>query len=459
MTDRFDDLLSRELSQVPPPDSVVQDTNPWRRALEFILIGQVLSMLPLEMYLLDYVLPAIGYVYLLLGYRSMRRENGALKTGWILAILRSAMFGIKLCLDAAFLSTQEGVVSDVLGYLQFALQLLGLVHLLCLHYTMDILWEHYNPPKRRLHLNILVVLALVFGVFFPALLSYASVFLLLLTVSDLLQLSRSLSDAGFTMEAAPVRLSNRAFTVLTAGVTVAAVTICGIALRKAPMDFVPIEDQNTAQVAAIEARLVELGIPAHIVADLSDADVLRCEGAIQARLEDQQYEDDLDARVTLIAIQIPASGHSDGCWVILNHFRFTETPLFTGTDSISTRHDVVSGTRWWIERKENASGRVLYDLDGVPQISEFYDITYSLDYERLTQTAYFSFPGGGENYRGYLMYTAQLVNNGCILNAIGTLTHQTLLPNYPAQAPAPGTHTALFFENESQLLFYPGDEE
>lgn len=459
MTDRFDDLLSRELSQIPPPDSVVQDTNPWRRALEFILIGQVLSMLRLDQYLLDYVLPAVGYVYLLLGHRILHRENGALKTGWVLTILRAVLFGIKLCLDAAFLSTQEGMVSDVLGYLQFALQLLGLIHLLCLHITVDILWEYYNPPKRRLYVHIIVLLALAFGVVFHGLLSYASVFLLLLTISDLLQLSRNLSDAGFTMKAAPVRLSNRAFTVLTAGITVAAVTICGIALRKAPMDFAPVEDENAAQVAAIEARLVELGVPADIVADLSDGDVLRCEGATRVELADQQYKDELNAQVTVIAIQVPPVRHSADCWVILNHFRYTQAPLFTGTDAISARHDVVDTIWWSVERKENAAGRVLYDLDGRTQASDYYDITYSLDYDRLTQTAYFSFPGGGENYRGYLMYTAELVNSGCILNAIGTLTHQTMIPNYPAQAPAPEEHSVVFRENQSQLLFYPGDEE
>ena len=459
MTDRFDDLLARELSQVPPPDSVVRDTNPWRRSLEFIMIGQVLSMLRLDQYLLDYVLPAVGYVYLLLGHRILRRENGALKTGWILSILQALLFGLNLCIDATFLSTQDGLLYELSGYILFALQLLGLIHLFCLHITVDILWEHHNPPKRRLCAHILVMLALVFGVVFRGLLAYASIFLLLLTVSDLLQLSRTLSDAGFTMEAAPVRLSNRAFTVLAVSLTVTAVVSCGIALRKAPMDFAPVDDGNTDQVAAVEARLVALGVPADIVTDLSDEDVLRCKGATQVRLEDQQYQDALDAQVTVIAIQVPPVRQSADCWVILTHFRYTQAPMFTGTDAISTRHDVVNGRSWWVERKENASGRVLYEQDGVTQISDFYDITYAMDYDRLTQTAYFSFPGGGENYRGYLMYTAELVNSGCILNVIGTLTHQTAWPNYPAQAPVPQTRSAVFRENQSQLLFYPGDEE
>lgn len=459
MTDPMDSILMWDLSPLPPPESIVQDTNPWRRSLEYIMIGQVLSMLRLDQYLLDYVLPAVGYIYLLLGHRILRRENGALKAGWVLSILQATLFGLHLCIDAAFLSTQDGLLYELSGYILFALQLLGLIHLFCLHTTVDILWEGRNPPKRRLLAHILVMLALVFGIAFRGLVVYASVIVLLLTISDLLQLSRSMSDAGFTMEAAPVRLSNQSFTILTAGIAVAAVIICGIALRKAPMDFAPAQDKNTAQVATIEARLVELGVPADIVADLSDADVLRCNGAIQVRLDDQQYQNALDAQVTVIAIQVPSTPQSDGYWVILNHFRYSEAPMFTGTDAISAQHDVVDGIGWWVDRKENASGRVLYDRDGMTQVSAFYDITYAMNYDRLTQTAYFSFPGGGENYRGYLLYTAQLVNGGCILNVIGTLTHQTALPNYPAQAPVPETRTAVFRENQGQLQFYPAEKK
>ena len=459
MTDRFDTLLSQELSQIPPPESVVQDTTPWRRALEFILIGQVLSMLRLEQYLLNYALPAVGYVYLLLGHRILRRENGALKAGWILSILQATLFLLNLCIDATFLSTQDHWLSDASGYILFFLQVLNLIHLFCLHTTVNMLQELYSPPRQRLLAYILVMLVLVSGVMFQGLLIYASIFLLLLTISDLLQLSRNLSDAGFAIEAAPVRLSNRTFTVVTVGATLIAVIFCGVGLRMAPMDFAPSADQNTAQVAAIEEQLVALGVPDDIVADLSDADVLRCEGAIQVRLEDQQYQDHLDAQVTVIAIQVPPIRQSEDCWVILTHFRYTQAPAFSGTDAISAQHDVVDGIGWWVERKENASGRVLYDRDGVTQCSEFYDITYGMNYDRLTQTAYFSFPAKGENYRGYFLYTAELVNTGCILNVIGTLTHQTSLPNYPAKVPVPGVRSFSFRENESQLIFYPDKQK
>lgn len=457
MTDHMDDILSRELSQLPPPESVVQDTNPWRRALEFILTGHVLTMLRMDLYQLDYLLPLIGYVYMLLGYRVVRQENGAFKAGWVLTIIRATLFTITLCFDATFFSTQDTDLTELFEYAAYAQALLGIIHLYSLHFASETLWDRVGLPARRWYGSILIVFSLALAFVFPWLLIGTYVYLMLLTVNDLLQLSRNLGDIGYDMKMTPARLSNRAFTVLYICITAAAVVACGIIFRKAPMDFTPVHGQNTDRVAAIEAQLVDLGIPADIVADLSDEDVLRCEGAMQVQFSDDQYITDLEAQITVIAVEIPdTDDFGDGSWVIINHFRYVEAPLFTGTDAITTQHDVVDSIWWAIDHRDNAEGRVLFEKDGQTQASEFYDITYSMNHDRLTQTAIFSFPDDGENYRGYMIYTAELVNEGVILNAIGTLTHQTMVPCYPAQAPAPEQNTITFRENQVQLLFYPG---
>lgn len=460
MTERFEDILAQELSQLPPPESVVRDTNPWHRALEFILIGQVLTMLRMDLHCLDYLLPLIGYVYLLLGHRILWQENGALKAGWILTIIRASLFALKLCFDATFVSTQNTALSEIFGYIDLSLSLLGIVHVICLHYAAEALRERSSLPKQRWYGSILIGIALFPGLLIPEILVCIYVLLMLLTVNELLQLNRNLGDIGYAIEPVPVRLSNRTFTALTVGITVAAVITYGIAFRKAPMDFAPVQDGNAERVSATEAKLTELGVPSDIVADLSDEDVLRCEGAIQVQLENRQYTEDLDAQVTVIAVQVPTSGSFFvDRWVILNHFQFADTHHFTGTDAISTQQDLVDPIWWYVSRKDNTSGRVLYDRDGTTVESNFYSITYSLEYERLTQTAYFSFPDGAENYRGYLIYTTELTNEGCIFNTIATLTHQTMIPNYPAQVPAPNEDKITFRENQTQLQFYPGKND
>ena len=80
MTDdlRFDELLREDAAALPPPsDSAV---NPWQTAMSQILWGMGLTTITLNLLYLDYILPALGAVLLVLGFRTLRRENAPL--GW-----------------------------------------------------------------------------------------------------------------------------------------------------------------------------------------------------------------------------------------------------------------------------------------------------------------------------------------------------------------------------------------
>ena len=360
MNDHFDELLSQQLTNAPPPVSVVHATNPWRKALEWVLLGQPLSMLVLDLYGLNYVLPPIGYLLLLLGYRLLRRESGAFRACWALTLLRGMLFGLKLCFDATFFSTLTGKVADAVSLAEILANALAFVHVCCLYFAIRTTWQRYELPQRKWHGGILIGLACLAHVYLlvPGVLVYFLIFMYLITASDLLRLSRGLTDIGYNITAASVHLSNRTLIVLTAGLTAAAMLLSGIALRKAPMDFSPVSDGSSQ--AATRETLIALGVPEDVVADLTDEDVLRCKDAIQVQCSEQQYEHGLNAQVTLFAIQVPAGRNCDDCWVILQHFRFTQAPLFTGTEALTTRHDGVSGAHWWINPKEDTSGRVLY---------------------------------------------------------------------------------------------------
>ena len=66
MTDdlRFDELLREDAAALPPPsDSAV---NPWQTAMSQILWGMGLTTITLNLLYLDYILPALGAVLLVL---------------------------------------------------------------------------------------------------------------------------------------------------------------------------------------------------------------------------------------------------------------------------------------------------------------------------------------------------------------------------------------------------------
>ena len=113
MTDdlRFDELLQEDAAALPPPsDGAV---NPWQMAMGQILWGMGLTTITLNILYLDYILPALGAVLLVLGFRTLRRENKPL--GWCYKLALAA-----LILYVMIRSIGRGFVSSFIHLLGLA---------------------------------------------------------------------------------------------------------------------------------------------------------------------------------------------------------------------------------------------------------------------------------------------------------------------------------------------------
>ena len=76
------------------------DSGTWcGQALTRVLIGMTLTGLTLNVLCLNYILPAIGMVFLLVGLRALRRENAGFKGGYVIAILRTFYITVWMILD------------------------------------------------------------------------------------------------------------------------------------------------------------------------------------------------------------------------------------------------------------------------------------------------------------------------------------------------------------------------
>ena len=76
------------------------DSGTWcGQALTRVLIGMTLTGLTLNVLCLNYILPAIGMVFLLVGLRALRRENAGFKGGYVIAILRTFYSTVWMILD------------------------------------------------------------------------------------------------------------------------------------------------------------------------------------------------------------------------------------------------------------------------------------------------------------------------------------------------------------------------
>lgn len=96
----YDAAPKNGLTELPPADDTGGKATPWRKAINRVLTGLALSTFTLNLLGLNYLLPGIGIVLLLLGFRALRRENQWFHICWIISVLRTVYFWSLLILNA-----------------------------------------------------------------------------------------------------------------------------------------------------------------------------------------------------------------------------------------------------------------------------------------------------------------------------------------------------------------------
>ena len=100
----FETMLEKSVLDFPP-DDVVEDVTPWRKAMSRVLIGMALCAITLNFWCLNYILPAVGMVLSLLGFRSLWRENKWFRNCFIITVIRAAYFFPMLILNTTIIQS------------------------------------------------------------------------------------------------------------------------------------------------------------------------------------------------------------------------------------------------------------------------------------------------------------------------------------------------------------------
>ena len=94
----FDSMLQSSMAELPP-DDIAYEVTPWRKAINRILTGFALGAIALNFLGLNYLLPAIGMILTILGFRTLRKENKWFNACWIITVVRSAYYFPTLILN------------------------------------------------------------------------------------------------------------------------------------------------------------------------------------------------------------------------------------------------------------------------------------------------------------------------------------------------------------------------
>ncbi len=467
MTDAdFEAMLARSVPDTPP-EEIVAEVTPWRRAMNRILFGMALCAITLNFLCLNYILPAIGTVLLLLGFRALRRENRWLGGCFAVTVIRAVYFFATLVLNTTIL--QSAVFTPAVTT---ALTAVNAVLLLTLYFCF---WRGLLAVQKKAGLPaqtggagallawyvLICVLAAVhyMGWIVPIAMLVGYVCIL----RSLFRLSRALDEAGYAIAPQPVRVTDRCIALVLAAALGIGCTLGYLFGGSYRMDWQPADASEQTQTAAIRQQLLDLGFPEAVLNDLTPEDIAACDGALRvvSVTEDHPFNDGrtvshkesdgeggvvsvLDTvydvrelRLTSVGVQLPGAQET---WRVFHHFLWTTDPGFYGTEVLQiwpADQNTPDGWRF----AGDVTGRVLHDRDGQTFTAPYHALgrqTYTADsvfFGQRTCTdlfAPFSMPRHAEHARGYVAYSAAAVQSGCLLDSWINYTHQQSWLQYPA---------------------------
>ena len=445
---RFDQMLRENASALPP---AMAEVNPWREAMWLVLWGMGLTTITFNFLYLDMILPALGGILLVLGFRTLRQENRALQWCWRLSIaiasVRSASFAL-----AALPVDVKNVPAYAVMAMTFALYC-------CLWRGMVGVSRAAGAEKPAAPAAgaLVIFYAVICVLAFLELSGWLAVLPLLIAyiviLRNLVKLARSLADTGYAIHAAPVRLPSAAVLWGYLGLTLAAVLLAMFLGQRYPMNWQVRDD--APQDETIRAELLNLGFPEQVLDDLTAEEAAHMSGAVKVYTETEPlYEDETyrevttsvwnedppprweyssaekqpdgsyrytyrvydlyEGFVTHVVVLVEEAGRQRA--VVLHH-------VTIGQPDVACRSECIELWPMWQGNEESwspggwNSGRLLCEKDGQSYAADFYSVE-SGSYETTnifgtTQNtgmiAEWSRMRRGENTRAYLLYDAEML--------------------------------------------------
>ena len=424
----FDALLSRSLPELPPED-IVARTVPGKKALNRILVGYFLSTFTINGLGLNLILPVIGQILMLLGFRALQHENRWFSACYVFAVLQAFLRFGKLILDTTIfdLPFEDPQSAANAFYIALALQvLLTVVSLLCFWRGLRTVQKACGIRSKAIGVLALLAWNLLLCAVFVAqargqfIGGYTLLFLLVSLIIILWMIARqakALDATGYVLQPALLRLSDRTLTLIILGILAIGCTCGHLFFSSYTMDWQKIDSTESAATSETKSQLAALGFPEDILDDLTPEDLARCHGAeqvvVDARTlnsENPTFDNgDYDIRLTNVIVLVP--GETPHV-VLFNHFSWLSIPKFYGTAALNILPTYEVSAELW--RLENGpTGRILYDDGDDSFVADYHSIEMRTVTSNLFRNvapspslyASFIFPNQGTRQRGYITYT------------------------------------------------------
>lgn len=326
----FESILQNSLPE-PPPDEVIYAVTPWRRAMRQIIIGVMLNMLTLDIWVLNNLLPAAGLVYLILGLRTLRRENGWFKVGLGVCIVKLLWYLPMLIWEATIHESLFSVFQTETIMMSIAA---NFMLIFCIWRALIAVKQKANlPPTAGSAMALMLWYAVLICLAYlkaQGIIVIAMVGVYLLIIRSLFRLSGELDEAGYAIAAAPVRIENRTVVAIILAISLVGMAAAYMLEGGYPMAWEVYS--QTDENADIKAQLRRIGFPSDILEDLLTEDILACKDAKRLYYKVTHHPETEGLQTTQIAVELAGDNEE---WRMFYHFRWAEGAKFYGTEAIA----------------------------------------------------------------------------------------------------------------------------
>ncbi len=411
-------------------------------ARELILLGLMFTLFSLDIGILPYITRTFGYLWLCRGLGKLHDRNKHLSDayGLSMGMLFWQILAIGISVSPAVRHLQSAPAGHLINLLMIALALLlrnGFRELCSLHGVA----AERDP---FLWLSVLLLLRIPLALFslgsgLPALFMIIWMFVLFHSAYRLMEeIDSSVPDAPAPELSPGERRLGKAY--LLACLLLACTGIFWNHFRLSHTE----QTSHSAEAQAAAEKLAVLGVPEHLLDDLSSGELLRMESAVYA-----------EVKTEAIALSGPGSAERP-------LLPFTAVYLKTAdrTAFVVEYFDLDQISCWWQDgfasylepSAEHISGQLLFTLNGAPRTapiprldSETTEIqTFFGPQNAFRVSGAFSFPFTAKNKRGYILYEMSLPEQqGIVSNGFNYchMDHPFWLPyNRAEDRAAPGLH-------------------
>ncbi len=474
LSDReLENALTLSLSDKTPIEEITNSVTPWKKAMTMSLLGLAFSTLTPEIFYLNYILPAIGIILALLGFRKLKRESKDFFVCYILSIIKAIS-----CVFSLFLRStiyESGDYGTTIGNINLG------ISLTCSFLTFIFLTRAIKKAQLKANLPVkikgAVTMIILYAVLFIwailqleiPLLIYGIIVIYIAVFINLYRVLKDIDTAGYAIEAAPVKISDGLLTLLLVLITVSSM-VCGyLFFHSYKMDWKEQSPDQHSEVSEIKEDLLSKGFPERVLNDMKAEDIAACKDAGKVYSETEEYSvdesldllgftinsDNPDTKEIRFTHVMIALNEERNTWMCLDHFEWLNGDNFYGTEAIQIWSE--HGSNW--TDYDSYSGRVLYDEKGKTYSSPYFSYineSYINEHPILGGAesdvfAKFSFPPGNLNQRGYVCYIGDEKATDLTGSWIN-YNHQKTFLQYPVKSAAKSRQTDSAVANGAFIL-------